>query len=146
MSTEQTPEELGYTPAATGREPLRFPIPPGAPERPCRSCGAPMIWTVTAAGKRMPLNPDGTSHFASCPNAAEHRKPKPKAPPERVLNADQVSVLRFFERGEYPDTTRTRFRIAVYECRAWGYLQPSNLALTPAGVEALAKARARRSR
>jgi hypothetical protein len=35
----------------------------------CRSCGAPLIWGETAAGKKCPFNPDGTSHFATCPDA-----------------------------------------------------------------------------
>lgn len=64
----------------------------------CRSCGAAIVWAVTAAGKRMPLDAkperrlvrEGrqepplvvvtdtyTSHFATCPNADQHRKPKP---------------------------------------------------------------------
>ncbi len=81
----------------------------------CRSCGAPIIWAKTEAGKPMPLDiqpsPSGTftirhadgrawrgnlheelqaihkskikdlgpwytSHFATCPNANQHRKPK----------------------------------------------------------------------
>ena len=69
----------------------------------CSSCGAAVIWTVTEAGKRMPVdatpagkvtvlvkNPDGSdtpvsrmrdhfvSHFATCPNAQSHRTKKPK--------------------------------------------------------------------
>lgn len=69
----------------------------------CRSCGAEIVWTITEAGKRMPMDvepmtirgafeligpilPDGhiqafaaspklyRSHFATCPNAAEHRR------------------------------------------------------------------------
>jgi hypothetical protein len=77
----------------------------------CSSCGAPILWAVTEAGKRMPLDydeheggnvflfrsPPGSgkpwtckvgrqedappqfasrhfSHFATCPNAAEHRR------------------------------------------------------------------------
>lgn len=65
----------------------------------CKSCGAEIIWAVTANGKRMPLDAkhssgftiegiadarEGTpliassrvyiSHFATCPNAAEHRR------------------------------------------------------------------------
>lgn len=70
----------------------------------CRSCGAAIIWAVTPAGKRMPLDAQPakrivlddygvktfgdeapcaqvvdtyTSHFATCPNAAQHRKAKP---------------------------------------------------------------------
>lgn len=70
----------------------------------CTSCGADIIWTVTAAGKRMPVDAKPTgkavvlrtnnidpltplsrvvdafvSHFATCPNAARHRTtPPPK--------------------------------------------------------------------
>lgn len=40
----------------------------------CRSCGAPVRWTVTAKGKRMPVDPDGTSHFATCPQADGWRR------------------------------------------------------------------------
>jgi len=67
----------------------------------CRSCGAAIRWGRTQSGKAMPLDaepvPDGTlgiapngeiyskgdeagdrykSHFATCPNAATHRKEK----------------------------------------------------------------------
>ena len=71
----------------------------------CRSCGAPILWRETHAGRRMPIDPepvaDGNvviegdiaevlkaehlarlggdvpryrSHFATCPQAAEHRR------------------------------------------------------------------------
>jgi hypothetical protein len=71
----------------------------------CRSCGAAIIWAVTETGKRMPVDAipsdagnillaDGiaviaknddtaadnelhTSHFATCPHAAQHRKARP---------------------------------------------------------------------
>lgn len=46
----------------------------------CRSCGADILWCITKKGKKMPVDlpPDGsdeptTSHFATCPNADEHR-------------------------------------------------------------------------
>jgi hypothetical protein len=70
----------------------------------CRSCGASVIWAETAMGKAMPLDetptPTGnmvlitgktravndedrelkretyTSHFATCPDAAQHRRPR----------------------------------------------------------------------
>lgn len=37
--------------------------PPGV------GCGAPMWFVTTEAGKKMPLNEDGTSHFQTCPKA-----------------------------------------------------------------------------
>lgn len=58
----------------------------------CRSCGATIIWLRTATAtspvsKWMPVDPEGVerqavlfepekhrSHFASCPNAQQHRK------------------------------------------------------------------------
>lgn len=43
-------------------------------EETCRSCGAPITWVKTESGKWMPLDPDGTSHFATCPDAAKWRK------------------------------------------------------------------------
>lgn len=63
------PEDVGWS-----RAPLRFLIPPGTPEKKCRSCAAAIFWIVTAHGKHMPVDPDGTSHFATCPNAAKHRR------------------------------------------------------------------------
>lgn len=58
----------------------------------CSSCGAEITWVKTTKGKTMPIDAqgekrvvlasDGTaevkdtyvSHFATCPNAAQHRK------------------------------------------------------------------------
>ena len=63
----------------------------------CRSCGAEIVWAITEAGKRIPLDAEPErrfvlttdlatndqtarstatyiSHFATCPNAAEHRR------------------------------------------------------------------------
>jgi hypothetical protein len=40
----------------------------------CRSCRAEIAWSITPAGRRMPLDRDGVSHFATCPYAAEHRR------------------------------------------------------------------------
>lgn len=55
----------------------------------CRSCEAPIVWLKTATGKAMPVDassvqPGDTlfvpglhvSHFATCPDAKEHRKPR----------------------------------------------------------------------
>jgi len=73
----------------------------GLAEATCRSCGAPIVWVVMfPSGKRMPLDAKPlhglirvepgapatghmrgkdaedlyVSHFATCPNAAQHRK------------------------------------------------------------------------
>lgn len=55
----------------------------------CKSCRAMIIWLKTAAGKNMPVDADTvepadeefnsekhTSHFATCVNADQHRKPR----------------------------------------------------------------------
>lgn len=54
---------------------MQFDLSAGQPGV-CRekSCAAPVVWIVTAAGKRMPCNADGTSHFATCPAAVRFRK------------------------------------------------------------------------
>ena len=54
----------------------------------CKSCGAPIEWQKTARGTAMPVDPwyvtivtdkgqvvkGRISHFATCPNADQHRK------------------------------------------------------------------------
>ncbi len=45
----------------------------------CKSCGAPILWCVTAKGKKMPVDvptddTPTTSHFATCPDANTWRK------------------------------------------------------------------------
>lgn len=55
----------------------------------CRSCKAPIVWLKTAKDKPMPVNADSVhpgdmalelgkhvSHFATCPDANTHRKPR----------------------------------------------------------------------
>lgn len=71
-----SPEDLGWRPIATGRAAPRFPIPEGTRASSCRSCDAAIFWIKTAAGKSMPVDRDGTSHFATCPHAAQHRRPR----------------------------------------------------------------------
>lgn len=71
------------------RRPVLFVVPDGAvtkasPEK-CRSCGAPVAWITTAAGKWMPLSlakaernvlgeTVAPSHFSDCEFAAQHRR------------------------------------------------------------------------
>ena len=57
----------------------------------CKSCGAAIVWVKTKGGKNMPVDADTfkagdpsvfmpeighQSHFATCPNADKHRKPR----------------------------------------------------------------------
>lgn len=55
----------------------------------CRSCRAKIVWFKTPAGKKMPVDADTVepadedldlsrhqSHFVSCPNADQHRRPR----------------------------------------------------------------------
>ena len=57
--------------------------------KPCRSCGADVIFISTRAGKSMPINADTArpedelfdhtrhkSHFSTCPKADKHRNPR----------------------------------------------------------------------
>lgn len=55
----------------------------------CRSCDAAVVWLVTDRGKSMPVDAETVavddttfdprkhrSHFATCPDANQHRKPR----------------------------------------------------------------------
>lgn len=67
-----------------------FVLPPYAAEGAvpdpgeCRSCHAPVFWIETQAGKRAICDPDGTSHWATCPHAPAWRKARsePLSEPE----------------------------------------------------------------
>lgn len=65
--------------------PTRGLMPPSSP---CRSCAAPIVWLKTASGKSMPVDAPSVqagdttfdasrhvTHFSTCPNADQHRKP-----------------------------------------------------------------------
>ena len=59
-----------------------------APTRHCKTCQAPIIWLTTAQGKTMPVDANSVtpgervfdvqaghiSHFATCPQADDHRR------------------------------------------------------------------------
>lgn len=80
------PQLLGLaTPAAVDPRPdlTSLPVAPARPAARCRSCGAPVIWGVTAGGKPCPYDMDDQgnktiSHFGSCPDARSHSKKQPK--------------------------------------------------------------------
>ncbi len=57
------------------RKQLTFAIPKDAQPTECRSCKALIYW-IKPKDKPMPVNPDGVSHFATCPQAGKWRKGK----------------------------------------------------------------------
>jgi len=40
----------------------------------CGGCGLKIYWIVTKNGKKMPVNPDGEPHHATCPKVEDFRK------------------------------------------------------------------------
>lgn len=47
------------------------------PQAQCKGCGASIEWRpFPTTGKMHPFNPDGTSHFGTCPRAADFRRKK----------------------------------------------------------------------
>ena len=98
-------------------------------ERPCKSCGARVIWCMTERNRAMPVDVakayggnieldegDGAfmarvvrpaedverwvSHFVTCPQAAEHRKPAAATQPETEANPNRVLMTFGKHRGE----------------------------------------------
>lgn len=71
-----SPADVGHGPApvAPPKPPLKYSIPRGTPERTCTSCRARIFFVLTDKMRWTPVDADGTSHFATCPNAAQHRK------------------------------------------------------------------------
>lgn len=53
---------------------IKFTIPKGADKTYCKGCGATIFWIITKKGKKMPVDPDGASHFATCSKAGKFRK------------------------------------------------------------------------
>lgn len=51
-----------------------YPVALTEPLKSCRSCNASIYWTQTDAGKTVPVDVNGQSHFLTCPNATEHSK------------------------------------------------------------------------
>lgn len=52
----------------------KYEIPAGTPEKSCRACGGAIFFIPTAKGKQMPVDADGTSHFATCSDPKRFRK------------------------------------------------------------------------
>jgi hypothetical protein len=90
LGRPMTPEEEaallpGSSPPAAGG-PFEFTTPegdlflvpegytPGEKSSRCRSCDALILWCLTRNQKRAPMDPNGDSHFASCPDGPSWRK------------------------------------------------------------------------
>jgi len=56
------------------RHEVRYEIPDGVDSVPCRGCNERIYWVKTKNDRPMPVNPDGTPHWATCRKAAEFRK------------------------------------------------------------------------
>jgi hypothetical protein len=58
------------------KEPKVYSIPDDARFVPCRNgrCGQQITFVITEAGKKMPVNPDGTPHWANCPGVKQFKR------------------------------------------------------------------------
>lgn len=75
-------------------EPLKFEIPEGTEPARCRGCKAVIFWIKTERGRNMPVDPDGTSHFANCPDADRFRNAyHPDRDPRRPEQNRQYSKV-----------------------------------------------------
>lgn len=55
----------------------------------CRSCGAPIVWGELGA-RPHPFNPDGASHFSTCPQADAWRTAHREA--TKTIAKDRLQV------------------------------------------------------
>lgn len=76
---------MTFEPDPAPRRRVEFYVPPSARLTGCKSCGVPVWWIRTAAGRHMPLSQAtvredesgrrfAESHFADCPFASCHRR------------------------------------------------------------------------
>jgi len=77
----------------------KITIPPGAPLVACRaaSCGEPIYWVKSAVGRNMPINRDGSPHFASCPAADAFRRRRQAAPAQPAPLVADLTVEEMVE-------------------------------------------------
>lgn len=72
----------------------------------CRGCGKPVEFVPTKNGRLMPVDEDGTSHFATCPNAARFRKPAP--PQDECLACGSKDLDHLPGQGPHAGAIRCR--------------------------------------
>jgi hypothetical protein len=92
-----------------------FPVPAGTKRSSCRTCSAPVFWIVTPRGKRMPVDPGGVSHFETCAQADEHRRPTSSAPVRESLVVPPLDPP--IERGPFKAYRRSDAKIAIVDGR-----------------------------
>ena len=63
----------------------------------CRTCGAAIRFVETPSGKFMPVDPDGTPHFATC----SERVRGPRPPDDLCLNCRSTNVERLPGKGPH---------------------------------------------
>jgi len=61
----------------------------------CRSCHAPIYWDRGKDGKPHPYNPDGLSHFITCPDAEEWRSTSRAVAPARESDEPEGQLALF---------------------------------------------------
>ena len=69
-----------------------FFIPEGKESKACLSCGAEIYWAVTRKGKATPVNPDGVSHFETCPHADDWRGATRRGNPQEDTALYEVDI------------------------------------------------------
>lgn len=60
----------------------------------CRGCKDIIYWVKTKNGNLMPINPDGKSHFATCPKADDFRNYNPKKDIRRAEQRQNLSLIQ----------------------------------------------------
>lgn len=78
-----------------------------------------MTFVLTKNGKRMPTDPDGTSHFATCPQARRFRQPA--VPKDTCHACGSNNVLQLDGWGPHAGAVR------CLDCRAHRWLRKDDV-------------------
>jgi hypothetical protein len=85
----------------------------------CRGCGAAVTFVLTKNGKHMPINPDGVSHFATCAQVKQSRRP---ALPKGICHAcGSANVLQSPAAGPHAAGLR------CLDCRGFRWLRKDDV-------------------
>ena len=76
MSDEALPDEAPEKPGYSAEERVRALVRMLGRQANCRLCKGVIYWATTKNDKRMPLDADGISHWATCPHADRFRTKK----------------------------------------------------------------------